>query len=1129
MTEDKIKKLARRYSLIYAILAIIWVIVSGLVMLYVSKTTRSWSVMDSVKDILFVVVTTCILYAVLKVTIVLGQSGRPGGESNQRLLTSQAEVLEQVASGAPLKEALENLLLFAEKEFPGVMASVHLVDEANNLRHGAALGLAEAFVKAADGTPIGNKSGASGAAAASKRAVISTNVATDPIWETHRGLMAQHDLRACWAFPILDSEQNVIGTLAFYFRKAASPDESQTKLIKSITHIAAIAISRHRAEKIRLESEQRYRILTDQAADAFFVQDQNGMFLEVNRRACEYLGYSREELLQMQAVDIEKDFDSKGWLDLLRSLRPGQIKTVIGQHQRKDGTRFPVEIRLGSFVKDAKVIYHALSRDITDRKRAADALEMFRTLVDRVNDSIEVIDPESGRFLDINEKACTDLGYTREEMLSLSVLDVDPTQDAAGFKALREKLWDTGALMAESVYRRKDGTTFPVEINMKWVWLDRDYVVAVVRDITERKKTEAALRESEYQFADLVNNIDGIVWEADPATHAATFISFQALRILGYPSEEWISSKAFWLDHLHPDDRESALKQYGLCKQSGQARDFEYRMIASDGRIVWIHDFVSVLLEDGKVARMRGVMVDVTERKTAEAEVRKRDARFRLMIENASDIVTVLNKQGIVSFQSPAATRIMGYRAEDMATQNGFELIHPEDLARFKSTLANAIAHPGLPVSIEYRYKHGDGNWRFMQTVARSVEGESADGFIVANSRDITETRRLEEQFRQSQKMEAIGQLAGGVAHDLNNILTVVHMQSDLLKYGDPLTPMQSESVLDIEKASRRAADLTRQLLMFSRRQAAMKHDLDLNAVVTNITKMLQRILGEDVAMHISYAAQPLPVHADSGMLDQILLNLAVNSRDAMPAGGKIVIETSVAELDEFAASQKPNARVGRFACLSVSDNGKGIPPEVLPRIFEPFFTTKDIGKGTGLGLATVFGIVQQHNGWINAYSEVGKGTTFRVYLPLQKEAEEVAAENTVVAQGGNETILLVEDEQSLRVLVRNVLTRLGYRVLEATTGLTAVEVWKEHRNDIKLVLTDLVMPDGMTGKQLGDVLTAENPNLRVIYTSGYSRDITGQGSNFQDGVNFLSKPFQASKLAQTVRNSLDSASASNG
>jgi CheY-like chemotaxis protein len=276
--------------------------------------------------------------------------------------------------------------------------------------------------------------------------------------------------------------------------------------------------------------------------------------------------------------------------------------------------------------------------------------------------------------------------------------------------------------------------------------------------------------------------------------------------------------------------------------------------------------------------------------------------------------------------------------------------------------------------------------------------------------------------------------------------------------------------------------------------------------------------------MQISYAPQPLPVHADAGMLEQILLNLAVNSRDAMPEGGRLVIETDVVEFDELAVTQKPLARQGKFACLIVSDTGDGIPPDVLPRIFEPFFTTKDVGKGTGLGLATVFGIVQQHHGWINAYSEVGKGTTFRMYLPLQNASAAAADEHQATGNlpGGKETILLVEDEQSLRVLVRNVLTRLGYRVLEATTGNTAIDVWRENRQEIKLLLTDLVMPDGMTGKQLADALVKEDPTLKVIFSSGYSRDIAGQGFVLQDGVNFLSKPFQAAKLAETVRNSLD-------
>ena len=480
-----------------------------------------------------------------------------------------------------------------------------------------------------------------------------------------------------------------------------------------------------------------------------------------------------------------------------------------------------------------------------------------------------------------------------------------------------------------------------------------------------------------------MNNIDGIVWESNPTEGRKTFVSHQAERILGYPVEQWLTEKHFWKNHIHPEDATKVVAHSLSHNQHGESHDVEYRMIAADGRVVWIHDFVSVVAEPGQPPVLRGVMVDVTARKKIEAELRKREEHFRLLIENASDLISVIDNQGALLFQSPSAGRMLGYRPEEMIGHSLFEYLHPEDAPRLGPAIQRAAANPGLPVSVEYRFRHQEGSWRYIQSVGRSIPGEAEAGFIIVNSRDISETRKLEEQFRQSQKMEAIGQLAGGVAHDLNNILTVVHMQLDLLKYGEPLNPVQLESVVDIEKASRRAADLTRQLLMFSRRQAAMKGDLDLNAVVTNITKMLQRIVGEDVGMHISYAPQPLPVHADSGMLDQVLLNLAVNSRDAMPDGGRLIIETSVAVFDEMAASQRPLARAGKFACLTVSDTGGGIPPEVLPRIYEPFFTTKDIGKGTGLGLATVFGIIQQHKGKLWFETRDGIGTTFFIELPI--------------------------------------------------------------------------------------------------------------------------------------------------
>jgi len=400
--------------------------------------------------------------------------------------------------------------------------------------------------------------------------------------------------------------------------------------------------------------------------------------------------------------------------------------------------------------------------------------------------------------------------------------------------------------------------------------------------------------------------------------------------------------------------------------------------------------------------------------------------------------------------------------------------------------------------------------------------GETPCLLLIAE--DITEHLKLEAQLRQSQKMEVVGRMSAGIAHEFNNLLTIIQGNTGLLK-AIPMDEAGRQNLLDqIMQACQRAANLTRQLLLFSRRQALQPHDLNLNDVIINITKMLQRILGEDVRLQFNYSPAPLLIHADAGMMDQILMNLAVNSRDAMPKGGRLIIETSAVEFDEVTAAQAVHARPGRYACLSVSDSGGGIPSENLPRIFEPFFTTKGVGKGTGLGLATVFGIVHQHQGWINVYSEVGHGTTFRVYLPrlAQTAGQPSATPPLAGVRGGNETILLVEDESSLCALVQRVLTRLGYRVLEAPTSFTALEVWKHSRNDIHLLLTDLILPDGMNGKELARQLLQDNPKLKVIYTSGYSADIAGKNFPLKEGVNFLSKPFEAHKLAQIVREKLD-------
>jgi CheY-like chemotaxis protein len=371
--------------------------------------------------------------------------------------------------------------------------------------------------------------------------------------------------------------------------------------------------------------------------------------------------------------------------------------------------------------------------------------------------------------------------------------------------------------------------------------------------------------------------------------------------------------------------------------------------------------------------------------------------------------------------------------------------------------------------------------------------------------------------------MEAIGQLAGGVAHDFNNILTVIHGHASLLA-ASSLDEHGARSAHQITQAAERAAGLTRQLLTFSRRQLIQPKRLDMNKIVGNMTDMLGRILGEDVTLQLNYSNAPATVEADAGMMEQVLLNLAVNARDAMPRGGQLSVRIAIVDVSEDHVQHHPEARTGRFVCFSKTDTGTGIPPENLSRIFEPFFTTKEVGKGTGLGLATVYGIVKQHQGWVEVESTVGKGTTFRIYIPFvgeeQTPAETPATQVTV--RGGTETILLVEDEKPVRDLVARVLEKNGYKVMHAGTGSEAIEVWRAHKDEIHLLLTDLIMPGIMNGRELAEALWLERPKLKVIFTSGYSADIVGKDFKIESDLNFLQKPYHPQTLALAVRRCLD-------
>jgi PAS domain S-box-containing protein len=513
------------------------------------------------------------------------------------------------------------------------------------------------------------------------------------------------------------------------------------------------------------------------------------------------------------------------------------------------------------------------------------------------------------------------------------------------------------------------------------------------------------------------------------------------------------------------------------------------------------------------------------ERIRAESALHHSEMLFHSIWENSVDGMRLTDSEGRIIAVNEAFCKLVGLPRQELEGKP-FTVIYADSqqpdriLQKYRERFSSRV----IEKHIERRLTLRNGNVVTFEDTNSFIEIGGQPPLLLGLFRDITGQKKLEEQLRQSQKMEAIGQLAGGVAHDFNNILTVIHGHASLLLSNTTLTGSSARSAQQIGQAAERAAALTRQLLTFSRRQVIQPRSLDLNEVVSNMTRMLGRLLGEDVALQLQYSPQPAWVKADASMMEQVLLNLAVNARDAMPKGGKLTVKIGLEELQIGDEARHPDARPGRFVYLSASDTGCGIASEILPRIFEPFFTTKEVGKGTGLGLATVYGIIKQHDGWIEVDSEPSRGSTFRVFLPVGGKpagaTDEQSAETPV--RGGNETILVVEDESPVRELVCSLLSARGYKILQAESGAKALELWKTTKEKIDLVLTDLVMPDRVNGRELAEKLWTERPNLKVIFTSGYSADVVGNDFVLRDGLNYLQKPYHPTKLARAVRECLD-------
>jgi two-component system cell cycle sensor histidine kinase/response regulator CckA len=632
----------------------------------------------------------------------------------------------------------------------------------------------------------------------------------------------------------------------------------------------------------------------------------------------------------------------------------------------------------------------------------------------------------------------------------------------------------------------------------------------------ERDCAEKELRESEEQYRLVFDSNPLPMWVFDRETLAFLAVNEAAVRHYGFSRGEFF---AMTIKDIRPKEDIPALLEGMSQPSDGLSGAETWRHCKKDGTIIAVEIASHGIAFRGRQAELV-LAHDITEQKKDQGRLRQSEERFAKAFRSSPLGITISTQaEALYIDVNDAFSNMLGYRREEVIGRTAQELgvwSEPTERAPFVQQLLESGRVQALSVKMRTR----SGERRLTEVSAELVE---LDGVpcILAITQDVTEAKQLEEQFRQAQKMEAVGRLAGGIAHDFNNMLSVIIGYSELLQERLETDPAR-KSVDEIKKAADRAASLTRRLLAFSRQQILAPRVLNLNGVVDNLTTMLRHMIGEDIDLVFTPGPSLGSVRADPVQIEQIIMNLAVNARDAMPQGGKLVIETSNADLDVTFASSHPSVRPGAYVLLAVSDTGSGMDQDTMLHIFEPFFTTKELGKGTGLGLSTVYGIVNQSEGSIWVHSELGKGTTLQVYLPRVDEAPSVDSARPGASLGrGTETVLVVEDEEPLRILVAGILKNNGYTVLQATDGEEALNVAKK-QGHIDLLMTDVVMP-GLSGSEVASRMRVLLPNLRVLYISGYTSDLITDHGVLATNARLLEKPFTKHSLLNKVRMALES------
>jgi two-component system cell cycle sensor histidine kinase/response regulator CckA len=777
-------------------------------------------------------------------------------------------------------------------------------------------------------------------------------------------------------------------------------------------------------------------------------------------------------------------------------------------------------------LKESHTSVENLYQEIAERQRAEGALQdsekRYRRLFESAKDGILILDADSGQVVDVNPFLTELLGYSCEALCGKRLWDIGLFKDIAAsqeaFKTLQEKEY---VRYEDLPLETRDGRRIAVEFVSNVYLVDRRKVIQCnIRDITERKRAEKALRESEEQvrfLGEILERASQPFAVGHPDGRLGIF-NTAFCELTGYGADELRALD--WGKDLTPAEwREPEAQALEELERTGKAVRYEKEYIRKNGARLPIEMLVhAVRATSGKVQFYYAFVTDISERKRLQQELRK----LSMAVEQSPASVEITDFAGNIEYVNPKFTRITGYTLEEVRGRNPRILKSGQTSAEEYRELWNTITAGGeWHGELHNKKKDGAHFWERV-SISPLRDASGAITHFIAIKEDITAQKVLEDQFRQAQKLEAVGRLAGGVAHDFNNMLGIVigyaELARDRISPNDPLHGDLGE----ILRAAQRSTGLVRQLLAFARRQTVEPRVLDLNGIIAESEKMLRRLVGEDIGIHFTPGTDLWQIKIDPAQIDQILANLTVNARDAIPGVGNINIETQNVVLDEAYCAGHSGFSPGEYVMAAFSDSGTGMAKDVLEHIFEPFFTTKEPGKGTGLGLATIYGIVKQNNGFINVYSEPGQGTTFKIYLPRhQGPAEDKERRTASVSPGGAETILVVEDDRQILTLAQKILEKQGYTVIPAALPGEALVLCEKHPGDIHLLITDVVMP-AMNGKELKERIEKRKPGIKVLYMSGYTANIIAHRGVLAEGVQFIQKPFSVDSLARKVREVLD-------